>query len=628
MLSIGDMKMKKALRIGYNRYYREDIFKEHLEYIKKNKAVIDEVTLFAEFSHYGYWDLENSAQNAEILKDRIKRYKEIGIQSVGINLLCTIGHTNEAWSVLPKADLQYQLNENGIESKGLLCYSNDKYLDYISKRYALYAATGADFIWMDDDLRLQGGCFCPKCIQKFNEINKSDYSRSELIECLKADKTMENCWNSFVDSSMLNLFATIKNAVKNTNPDVKIGYMSIPDNAICSWIKESEATKGRPGGGFYDERTPLEVFQKAFYVQYQIAKYPDYICDIQYEYEAFNYQSLNRSAHFSELESTLAIMSGCSGVLYNNDIFYDRRMLADMLTTSAKKWEILVCANRSCKPAGIYCAGFHTAKLLNEIGIPVTAYIENAVAAVILGDEWNEKTDEEITQIMNKNVFTDGKGMGMLSERGFSEYCGGQIKNIYDNGMAERFGNHLLNGNYMNYYRDVYMNFKYYINNTGNAYDFIPSEKAEIISYLETITHKSLGCSLYVYKHESGMRFAADGYLFPNSLCTDAKKEQLGNIIDWLTEGKLPVRIKKHVKIMPNVTTNSDGGMNVMLTNASFDGTGKFECVIRSSKKFYVINSVGEFIPTEQTYSAEETTITISNIDAWDYILLTNITQD
>lgn len=617
--------MKKALRVGYHRYYKEAIFQEHLEYIKKNISVIDEITLFAEFCHYGYWDLEYSANNAEILKDRIRRYKEIGVKSVGINLLSTIGHGDEGWSVLPRADLQYQVFPSGVETKGLLCFNNDAYLDYIAKRYALYANTGADFIWMDDDIRSPNGCFCDSCIEKFNKSIKTNLSRSELVEHLECDETWRARWRSFVDGAIQKVLVTIKNAVQDTNPNVKMGYMSIAPNAKPQWIAESGAVKGRPGGGFYDERSPLEVFRKAFDVQQQIAHYPDHICDIQYEYEAFNYQSLNRSFHFSELETTLALMSGCSGVLYNNDIFHDRQKLTDMLSVSAKKWEILVEANHNCKPAGVYCTNPNTAKLINEIGLPVTASLEHAAAAVVLGEEWKVMSDEEIRQIIEKNVLNDGKGLEILTERGFDHYCGGQIKAVYDNGMAERFGHHSLNGEYKDHYRDVFMNFSYYINNSGNAYTFAPSEKAETVSSLETLTHEPSDCSLYIFEHESGSRFAADGYLFPNSLCTEAKKEQLGNVIDWLAGNKLPVRIKVATKIMPSVMADSHGDMNIMLTNASFDPVGSFECVVRSGRKFQIIGANSELLPIEQRISEGEISMTIPGIGAWGYVLLTNV---
>ena len=617
--------MKKALRIGYNRYYRDDIFEEHLKFIKKNISAIDEITLFAEFCHYGYWDIDYSAENAKLLKDRISQYRKAGVKSVGINLLCTIGHAQEGWSVLPKPPFPFQEDEHGTELRGHLCINNDAYLDYIAKRYALYADTGADFIWMDDDIRLDPDCCCSECIHKFNEIYKTDYNREELVADIRNNQNVSNQWTRFKTDVIIKLIGTIRTAVKNTNPKVKIGFMSISRNAIREWILESGAEKARPGEGFFDERQPVDVFEKCFRVQKQITNYPEEIKDIQYEYEAFNYQSLNRSVKFSELETTLALMSGCSGVLYNNDIFNDRQELLDMLTSSAKKWERMVELNGSCKPAGVYCSSPELARKVNEIGVPVTACFENAVAMIVLGDEWNTYTDAEIKKVISKQVLTDGRGLEILCERGFSDFCGGRVKAVYDNGMAERFGNHIFNGDFKNYYRDVFMNFTYYINNTGSAYELEPMEKAEVVSNFETISHNSKGCSLYIFEGAEGNRFAVDGYLFPNSIGTRAKKEQLGNVIDWLTGNRLPVRLHETGKIMPNVTERFNGDMNVVLTNASFDDSGRFMCTIRSEREMYMLNNKGELLPIEQRRTNEGVVVTIENIRAWEYIFLTNI---
>ena len=72
--------MKRAFRIGYNRYYKDDIFENHLEFIKKNIKTIDEIAMFVEFSHYGYWPVEYTMEHAKIISDRVKRYKEAGVQ--------------------------------------------------------------------------------------------------------------------------------------------------------------------------------------------------------------------------------------------------------------------------------------------------------------------------------------------------------------------------------------------------------------------------------------------------------------------------------------------------------------------------------------------------------------------
>ena len=169
--------MKKSLRISCFRYRDDNVFSKHIEFIRKNIKYIDEITLFTEYAHHGYWDEEYINNNAEILKERVLSYREAGVKSIGLNVLCTIGHHDEAWSVLPDAPLPCQVDDKGALSKTCLCYNNAEYLEYIAKKYATYAGTGIDFIWIDDDIRLvnfgQKGCFCDDCVKQFNEQNNT-----------------------------------------------------------------------------------------------------------------------------------------------------------------------------------------------------------------------------------------------------------------------------------------------------------------------------------------------------------------------------------------------------------------------------------------------------------------------
>lgn len=622
--------MKKALRIGYNQYYDDKLFAKHLAFIKENISVIDEITLFTEFSHYGYRDLNTTKENALLLKDRIKQYRTAGVKSVGVNLLCTMGHWEEGWDIFPKAPFPYLVNENGIASLSCLCPANQDFLEHTAKRYALYANIGADFIWMDDDIRpiyhgiVKEYCFCSECLEAFNRENRTSFTREELVEQIRTNPQIADAWEQREYRVMLTLFETIKKAIHTANPAIEIGYMSIPHNAYPEWIEKSGAKRLRPGGGFYSDERPIDLFEKAFNVQYQISICPKDIQDIQYEYEAFNYQTLERSMHLSELETSLSLISGCNGVLYNDDIFYDRQQTVIMLQRSVDKWNTLNRVNSTCSPAGVYCKNVQIAKAFNEISIPVTPYFENSVAAVLMGADLDSMSDSDIRNALQKHLLTDGAGVEVLYKRGFGDFCGGRIKSVYDNGMAERFCDHPVNGEYAHYYRDVFMHFIDVRNHSDDAYEFEPSDEAEILSNLETVTHIPVGCSMYKFETPSGFRFAADGYLFPNTIKTAPKREQLGNLIDWLSGNQLPVRIKDAIKIIPTVTTDSHGGMNMMLTNASFDPSGSFTCVVRNPREFYAIGPSGQLLPIQQTHTAEETMITIENLPAWDYILLTN----
>jgi len=91
--------MRANLRVQYGRYIEDEAYNSHKEYIKKNADVFDEITIFVEYSMHGYWTKEFDSDMAVILEKVINDHKKIGIKSVGINVLNTIGHLEEAWDL-------------------------------------------------------------------------------------------------------------------------------------------------------------------------------------------------------------------------------------------------------------------------------------------------------------------------------------------------------------------------------------------------------------------------------------------------------------------------------------------------------------------------------------------------
>ena len=63
---------------------------------------------------------------------------------------------------------------------------------------------------------------------------------------------------------------------------------------------------------------------------------------------------------------------------------------------------------------------------------------------------------------------------------------------------------------------------------------------------------------------------------------------------------------------------------NVMLCNAHFDPTEKFEVEIISDKDFCFIEKDGSLIPAKQRHENGRTFVTVDNIERWDYVLLTS----
>ena len=620
--------MKAVLRIAYHRYFDDKIFEEHLKLVRDNADIIDEINLFVEFSHYGYWPVEQQAEHCKLLRKRIAQYREVGIPSVGLNVLCTVGHLDENWDILPATEMQHYVSEESVESRSCLCPSGEDYLEYIAARYRLYAGTGADFIWFDDDMRMgnhnrKDSCYCPRCVALFSRRRKTEYTRESLVEALKTDAALRADWRKFHESLYLRVMRTAEQAVHSVAPGVKMGLMTGNGNGSADpgWFRAGKSVMGRPGGGFYNERVPADAIGKALETDAQVSRYPAGVRDIQYEFECFNYQRLAKSLRMKDLESVLSLANGCSGVLYNDFCFDDRPELVDLIRARKPQWNALT--RRAGKyNTGVYCPEISMGRQLVEIGIPVTADVRGAVCACITRYGWEMLGTAEARRILTAmGVLTDGAGLEWLHQAGLGALCGGSVAKVYDNGQAERFTDHPINGAFGGYHRDVWMNFF----GAGRAYELAPEEGAEVISRLETVTYLPGGVSLYLMQREDGLCFAADGYLFPDSLEDDHKRAQLIRLLDHLSGGRLPVVTEQPLKLAPFVRSAPDGGVTVLLVNAMLDDTGEFDTVIRTTGDApRMISEKGRPVklPAEKVDGGYR--VHLNSVEPWRYIVLTN----
>ena len=85
---------------------------------------------------------------------RVRALKQAGIPSVGINVLTTIGHNNEAWDYNVPLPFQPMVGHDGAVSKGCGCPNTKPFREYVQAKYALIAKARPDFIWVDDDIRM------------------------------------------------------------------------------------------------------------------------------------------------------------------------------------------------------------------------------------------------------------------------------------------------------------------------------------------------------------------------------------------------------------------------------------------------------------------------------------------
>lgn len=613
--------MKKAFRFGYNRYTADNAFEENLQYVRENRDMIDEITLFVEYSHHGYWPLEWQEKSCAVLKDRMNRYRKAGIKSVGINVLATVGHIDESFDVLPKPPMQVMVGDDGSVSRSCPCINSGEYTEYILRRYEMLAECGPDFIWVDDDFRIPrhgvaNPCFCPKCVADFSEEYGHVFDRESLVAAIAADEEVKKAFDAFRIGKFTALAEKIERAVHAANPSVKIGFMTSPEWREVIWLDKFKATMGRPGGGFYKDDYPADVIRKAFDVEKQIALYPAYITDIQYEFENFPYQEFAKSQTLIKTECALALTNGCNGILYNAMFVYHYPRLMDTIRSCAKQWDILsdLCGKGTNR--GIF-GNERACLFFAELGVPLAASIKEASAFVLCGEDARKLSDEEWLDLFKGGVLMDGDAFAEAEKRGFARYCGVATDRVFDNGMSERLTDHDLTGGRGGYKRDIFMNFWY---DHKKVYTYKTAEGCGVLSNLEDVNHTPQGPACTVFENELGGRVCVAGYFFPEFFRCREMQQLLLNVLDYLS-GKLPAKAYGDGRVHLSCR---DGETHTVLcaVNCSMDTGDIVVEAVGDYKRLLLIEKDG----TTKELAAEPTEsgvrLKLCGINAWDYIVV------
>ena len=339
--------VKLSLRIGPACYLEDSEFDRLLDFLVKSRSAIDEISLFDASTVLVYLPPEWIHNTASVMTRRFEAFRQAGIRSVGVNVLATIGHGDEAWESMPAMLLPPMVGLDGTQSRGCACPARTEYRHYIRAKYSAYAHTGANFIWVDDDFRMQGhsfagkgidwGCFCEHCLQMFATETGDAYSRDQLASALSVpeNRRLRQAWVAHNGLVLESVLTEIAGAVKSVDPAIVMGSMTLgpaftaySNSTVHKWMNALGATKARPGQGFYWDTLPgsnvemvganrLDALMKAFEIARQNSLYPARITDRQAEYETFPYGSLLKNPQTALIESLLAIASGCNGVAFN-----------------------------------------------------------------------------------------------------------------------------------------------------------------------------------------------------------------------------------------------------------------------------------------------------------------------
>jgi len=656
----GRRPLTLSWRIGFPNSESDEAFVRLLSLLDDHPTVVDEVALFETVTHHLYVPLDILAERAKLLGRRVQALWGMGIPSVGINVLTTIGHLNEAWDTMPALPFQPMIGHDGSVSKGCACPNTPEFREYVRAKYTLFAEAEPDFIWVDDDLRMHHhgvtfGCFCPTCLTLFAQASGATHTRESLVHALNdpTQGALRCAWVEQNVRTLESLLSDVREAIRAVGPRIKTGLMTAgpgwttySGQAFGRWFPALGATKARPGGGFYSDANRLEAVGKAFEVGRQRASLPATVTDCQYELENFPYQTLRKSVGSVANECLLALAVGHNGIAFNalgmwGGSLDDYRPLLRRVAELRPMWEAAaewagglpteglwpawsrqLMARRQVRPGEDWFAHdrlYDTTRpyVLAELGVPLST--DRPGCGTILSGRVAEAFDDgELRTILTGGVLMDTAALDVLTSRGLDHLAGVRVARRIDNGAMERFTGDPLNGPHTGEVRDARIEF--WGDARGMADTLEPlGPNVRFLAGIEDYFRRPVGPCMTAYENELGGRVAVMGYAPWMFIHSTAKREQLLNVADWVTAKTLPVRIEETVPLIPFVRMSRDRerGM-VVLLNAGLDRIPRATIELRTPRvPVHILTPKG--MTRAETYLS---CLTLRRIEPWSTVCL------
>ncbi|HEY3342448.1 MAG TPA: hypothetical protein VGK81_10535, partial [Anaerolineae bacterium] len=525
-----------------------------LTFVEAHASAVDEVALFDSVTHHLYIPLADYGPRMEMVHRRMDALRRVGVRSVGINVLTTLGHINEAWDTMPRLPFQPMIGHDGSVSTGCACPNSDGLRDYVRGKYTLAAQAGPDFIWVDDDIRMQNhgvayACFCPICLERFTQLTGRTCTREQLVMALSNPESddVRLAWVELNIRSIESLLGDVEQAIHQVNPRITTGLMTAGPGwttysgmAFERWMHALKATKMRPGGGFYSDASRLEILDKVLDVGRQRAAGPASISDCQYELENFPYQSLKKATSSVIHEGTLALAAGLNGIAFNalgmwEGALDDFTPIARQAQQVRPMWETLVQHSEGLPTTGLWvawtpqlmarrkvyagenwfaaerCYDFPRAHVLAQIGLPLSVEAAPAGASVLYGRVIEAFNDEQLRAMLAHGVMMDSSALDVLTARGLGALAGVRIARRIDNGAMERLSDDALNGPFEAEVRDARIEF--WGDARGMADVLEPAMPGvRVLATMEDYFRRPIGPCMTAYENELGGRVVVSGY--------------------------------------------------------------------------------------------------------------------
>jgi len=656
-----------SFRIGTSLWRDEACYNELLSLFEKYRGVTDEITFFTNETHAPL-PLQEMENRIDTLQKRVAKAKSLGYKS-GINILTTIGHHEENLDHSLKGNYTHLTDIDGKVCLGSYCPNDPDYQKYIRAVYTHLAKASPDYIWIDDDVRLNGHmpifstCYCDRCLQIFEKEYGMHFTRETLKKRLDEGSIAEKQlwrrrWIQHNRNTLASVFKLIENTVHTINPTLSIGFMTgdrmIEGYDFDYWAqilagKNHVPVKWRPGGGFYNDDPISGLVEKSHDIGRQVSALPTEVKDIQSEIENFPYQRLKKATSVVVLEAASHIASGCTGAAFNVLPMFDesldeyeplikqlkeRRPFFDLLVSHLGRLPLqgvqtfwnkdIYVTNHVSEGSFFSGTGLMAKHELYDIGIPASYTNDPANSSVILLTKENvyAMSKDELRSVLSHGVYMDCEALQQLNDLGYSDLTGFKVIASDAKDRIECYTSHPLNGKYAGQHRDCRQSFW-----SSQAYSLQPlSGKAVSLSSLVDYSGtQRAACTMGIYENRLGGRICVSGYFPWSFLENGAKSTQMKAVMLWLSKDSLPAYVASFHKINVWVRKTQDGVRALTLTNSSFDEAQNVVLCLKTAASYIEVLDMDckiMKIPASSTLSSDYRTFIIPAIAPWQMRLV------
>ena len=611
-----------------------------------------------------------------------KIFRDAGIR-VSLQIANTVGHRD--WDPLKpeyNSYLMKGMRENGEVYEGLVgpdgkqcyscfCWRGKRFRKYIDGLVTIYAEKlKTHCLWLDDDLRPYGhyyvryGCFCDDCIRAFNEENRTSYTREDLsYEVGQGDTDVRERFLDFTKKGVREFLFGIVRSCLAVSPNTHFGfeyghmadYPAMNENYIIEALADASGkpVETRPGGGYYNDKSPFMQYTKASTLSQITADLPDCVSEVKAEIENLPGVAFGKSIGGIVNEGTLDLAYGCTGLTFTDlqschePIAYYERILKrfseirpywerlSMLTRATDRGGAAIFRSKKAnlKPIGKDAPPFSWATIPSEahynwmrIGLPVTFEKKGASAFLLHSFDVRGLTDEDIIFLLTQPVMADAESVQVLCERGFSASFDFSLKEIHDENAMEHYTEHPVNQGYVG----CFMHENPYATAPMRRFVFEGIGKdTEEIGQMRTHSlisdGSAIGTSSVLTRIKStGARRAIFGYNIWSDLISAAKRNQLAGALDAIC--KMPARLlgEEQAALIPAVTKDKRCAA-VTVSSVSQGGAEEMQLLVRRpiGTKITAFTSRGRaYAPTLEVKTEDEILITLPPIDPYELVTL------